>query len=326
MKPFFNMLMLACMASQLVACATSAGPTRLAVGVQASKPQETAAAWTPLVQDLGRAAQAPSEVITGAQADVVKALRDQRVDVAWLSSSAAIDAVADSGAEVFAVYRHLNGTEGYRAVLLARADSGIQTLEQALQPGKYRYASGSKTSTSGYLLPQHYVYGPRGTTAEALFSSVIYGGHPANLEAIWNKKVDLAINNTTDVQAFAKREPAAEKGLTVLWESPIVPNDVLLFRSGLPAQDKQRFKSLFLSYGQNAPAQQELLARAASISAFVPANVQLLEPVAAFKFATERAAVSSDTKLGEPQRAAKLAELASQEAAFKKVVNAPPIR
>src|SRR5437868_13133158 len=96
----------------LLGCATLSTPMeRLVVGVQSTKPDETRLAWEPLVRDRARSLGVPGEVHAAPQAEIVKALGDGRIDVAWLSSSAAIDAVAQSRAEVFAVYRHLSGSE-----------------------------------------------------------------------------------------------------------------------------------------------------------------------------------------------------------------------
>jgi phosphonate transport system substrate-binding protein len=309
------------LAMMMFGCATPSVPmSRLVVGIQATKADETRAAWAPLVQDFGRVLAVPSDVFAAPQAEVVKALQDRRIDVAWLSSSVAIDAVVESQAEVFAVYRNLNGSEGYRSVLVVRRDSGISTLEQALTPGKYRYASGPGTSTSGYLLPQHFLFAPRGTSAEASFKAVQYGGHFPNLDALWSGAVDVAINNSTDLAAFRLRQPAADMGLAVLWESPMVPNDVLLVRPGLSAAAKQRIRETVLAYGRDSQQQRELLRQASSIATFIPADTRLLVPVASFKFATERAAVAKDGRLTPAEQSARLLDVARREDAFNHAV------
>lgn len=262
------------------------GLARLALGVQSTRPEETRAAWQPLVDDLGRALGLPAELVVGSQSDTVRALASGRVDVVWLSSSAAIDAAVDANARTFAVYQNVNGTQGYKAVLVVRRDSGIRTLEEALVPGRWRYAAGARTSTSGYVLPQHFLFAPRGTSAEALFKSVRYGGHFPNLDALWAQEVDVAINNTTDLAVFQARTPGAAQQLVTLWESPLVPNDVLMVRADMPPAAKRRLAALFLGYG-GEPAQKELLRKASGIAQFVAADNRLLAPVAPFKFATE---------------------------------------
>jgi phosphonate transport system substrate-binding protein len=298
-------------------CATRPTPlARLVIGVQSTKPQETHAAWAPLVADLGRKLGVATELVTASQADTVAALAQRRVDMVWLSSSAAIDAVVDADARAFALYQNVNGTRGYKAVLLARADSGIATLDQALERGRWRYAAGAKTSTSGYVLPQHFVFSPRGTTAEQTFRSVIYGGHPANMEALWDRRVDVAVNNSTDSAQFEARVPGARGAFVKLWESPLVPNDVLMVRADMPHAVRDKLAQGILHYGRT-PEEKALLARASGIELFVPADNALPEPVAGFKFATERVQIEQDATLAPAVKAQRLAQLQAREQRFR---------
>jgi phosphonate transport system substrate-binding protein len=308
---------------------SAAGLQKLTLAVQAAKPDETRAAWSPLVDDMGKKLGVPATLTTASQAEVVAALRSGQADVVWLSSSAAIDAITQAGGEAFALYYNINGsgdaTAGYKGILVTRSDSGITTLEQALTLGKYRYASGAKTSTSGYVLPQHFLFNERQTTPEALFKSVIYGSHFDNLAALWAGKVDVAVNNTTDTAVFQNtREPAAKDQLRVLWESPLVPNDVLMFRSDTPDALKTALKTFFLkTYGQTE-AEKALYRQASGIRNFVPTDNRLLQPVSEFKFATERAGIQANAKLSDAEKAAALQKLDAQVDAFKRSL--PPLK
>jgi phosphonate transport system substrate-binding protein len=297
--------------------ASAGKPAKLVIGVQATKPDETRAAWLPLVQDIGKKYGMATELVTASQTDTVNALRDGKVDVVWLSSSAAIDAVIDANAEAFALYYNVNGTNGYKGLVVTRADSGIASLDQALTPGKYRYASGAKTSTSGYVLPQHFLFNQRNTTPEKLFKNVIYGGHFPNLDALWAKQVDVAVNNSTDLAVFQSRTVGAKDGIRVLWESPLVPNDVLMVRKDAPESVKATLKDIFSNYGKTASEERELLKRASGIERFVPTTNRLLEPVSEFKFATERAGVQTNAALSASDKTAQLARMDQRAGVFK---------
>jgi phosphonate transport system substrate-binding protein len=294
-----------------------AKPAKLVIGVQASKPDETRAAWLPLVQDIGKKHGIATELVTASQGDTVSALREGKVDVVWLSSNVAIDAVIDANAQAFALYYNVNGTNGYKGLLVTRADSGIASLDQALTTGKHRYASGAKTSTSGYVLPQHFLFNQRNTTPEKLFKSVIYGGHFPNLDALWAKQVDIAVNNSTDLAVFQGRTPGAKEGIRVLWESPLVPNDVLMVRRDAPESVKAALQNIFFNYGKTAPDERELLKRASGIDRFVPTDNRLLEPVSEFKFATERAAVQANPALSATDKTTQLVRMDQRASAFK---------
>jgi phosphonate transport system substrate-binding protein len=291
---------------------------RLNLAVQTSKPEETRAAWAPLVADMGRKLGVPSQLVVASQAEVVQALADGVVDVAWLSSSAAIDAITQSQGEVFALYVNRSGSRGYNAVLVVRADSPITSVDGALAVGQHRYAGGAKTSPSGHVLPQHFLFTPRGTSAEQVFKSVRVGSHFDNLAALWSREVDVAINNSTDLVVFETlRQPAAQGQLRVLWRSPLVPNDVLVMRRDAPAATRAALRLFFLStYGQTA-AEQALYQQASGIAQFVPASNRLLADVAGFKFATERDALRNDLRLGATTRAEALARVAQRQRLFE---------
>lgn len=92
------------------AAQASAKPGKLTIGVQATKPDETRAAWQPLVSGIGQKHGITTELLTASQTDTVKALRDGKLDIVWLSSNVAIDAVVDAGAQAFALYYNVNGT------------------------------------------------------------------------------------------------------------------------------------------------------------------------------------------------------------------------
>ncbi|MCX5733742.1 MAG: phosphate/phosphite/phosphonate ABC transporter substrate-binding protein [candidate division NC10 bacterium] len=295
-------------------------PNRIVIGVQAAKPEETRTAWLPLAADMGKKLGIETDVYAASQTDTVDALKSGKADVVWLSSSAAIDAVTDANAEAFALYYNVNGTNGYKGVVITRADSGIKTLDEALTPGKYIYASGAKTSTSGYVLPQYFLFNKRNTSPEQLFKSVIYGGHFPNLDALWAKKVDVAVNNTTDLAAFQARTPEAKNGIVVLWESPLVPNDVLMVRKDAPEATKRLLRDFFLSYGKNSEAEKEYLKKASGIAYFVPTSIKLLEPVSEFKFATERSGIEQNAKLSAEEKTAQMKALDARVAIFKKAL------
>ena len=294
--------------------------TRFVIGVQAAKPIETRVAWLPLVQDIGKKNNLQIELVTASQTDIVASLRDGKIDVAWLSSNVAIDAVIDAQAQAFALYYNVNGTNGYKGVMLTRSDSGIDSLEQALTKGKYTYASGAKTSTSGYVLAQALIFSKADTTAEQTFKSVGYGGHFPNLDLLWSKQVDVAVNNSTDLAVFQARVPEAKTGIRILWESPLVPNDVLMYRANTPATHKAILLSLFTNYAKTDPAEKDLFRKASGISHFVATDNKLLDPVTEFKFGAERAAVQGNSDLTEPEKALALARLNQRLAAFKRML------
>ena len=107
-------------------------PEKITVAVQSSNAAATLAVWQPLIADMSQKSGVPITLLTESQSDTVKALATGKADVVWLSSSVAIDAVADAQAEAFALYFNVNGTSGYKAILVTKKSSGITTLDVAV--------------------------------------------------------------------------------------------------------------------------------------------------------------------------------------------------
>ena len=323
MKPLAPIASLITACALLLGCASSPEavpapkPNKIVFGVQSANPAATRTAWQPLITDMSKKLGVPIELITESQSDTVKALGTAKADIVWLSSSVAIDAAADAKGQAFALYYNVNGTNGYKAVYVTKKSSGIASLEEALTPGKYRYANLAQTSTSGYVLPQYFLFNPRKTTAEALFKSVTVGSHFSNLDLLWADKVDVIVNNTTDLGVFQARTPGAKEQLITLWESPLVPNDVLMFRSDTPDSTKRWLRDFFLSAYGKTEAEKALLKAASGILNFIAADNKLLAPVSDFKFGTERNQLMADSKLSAEIKAQKLLELDERIARFK---------
>ena len=325
----FKSFFLSAVSLCLVAGCASVGPATapknalqsLRVGVQSAQPAQTQTAWQPLVDDMGKKLGLPVKLAAASQADTVEALRVGAVDVVWLSSSAAIDAVVLANARAVALYFNVNGTNGYKSVLVTRTDTGITSLDEALTPRKYRFGGGAITSTSGYVLPQHFLFTPRRTTAEGIFKSVSEASHFQNLDALWASKVDVVVNNTTDLAVFEARTPGAKDKLRTLWESPLVPNDVLMVRADMPPAQRMQVAAAFINYGATAP-EKELLRKASGISHFVTTDNRILEPVSQFKFAAERSRIEQNAALTAPQKEQALATLAQSVVRFKQSLDA----
>ena len=78
---------LAFMVSLLAGCAAPAAkPEKIVFAVQSAKPEDTRAAWQPLVDDLGKQLGVPIELLALGQAETVAALANGQADVVWLSS------------------------------------------------------------------------------------------------------------------------------------------------------------------------------------------------------------------------------------------------
>ncbi len=194
----------------------------LTVGLIAPTSVEQALqSWKPLTDGLARELRMPVKVVASKNySEVADALIDGRVQLAWLNNRLAIDAVDVDQAQVFAQMVRLDGHSGYKSVLLARRDSAIQSITDVLgKPGAYRFGSGDKKSTSGFLVPNYYVFAKNKIDPARHFAKVIHGSHRDNF---------LAIADTSSPMALALNL-RCKKAMT--WPSP-QPTSTMVGLSG----------------------------------------------------------------------------------------------
>ena len=236
--------------------------------------------WKPFTDALANELQRPVRVMASKNfAEVSGALKDGRVQVAWINNKQAIELVETDKALVFAQMVGLDGTRGYKSVLLARKDGPPQTLADVLgHPGSYTLGAGNKESISGFLAPNYYVFAKNKIDPGKHFKKVTRTSHRDNFLAVADGQVDLATNNTADMSRYQAEFPDKLARVQVIWESPLIPNDPILYRKDLPVVTQQRIKKFFLAYGRNE-AEKATLKNMYDLSAFKASSNYQLRPV-----------------------------------------------
>ena len=130
-------------------------------------------------------------------AGVIEAQRFNKVQVAWYGNKAAMEAVDRANSEIFAQIVYSGGSLGYYSLLIVHKDSPIQSLDDVIKNGKsYTFGNGDPNSTSGFLVPAYYVFALNKMDPKTHFKSVRNASHGVNIQAVLNKQVDVATNNT----------------------------------------------------------------------------------------------------------------------------------
>ena len=114
------------------------------------------------------------------------------------------------------------------------------------------------------------------------------------------------------------KDPAKRKEVKILWTSPLIPRDPLVWRKDLPPDVKAKIKKFITGYGKDE-REKEILKGMQQIAGFRESSDAQLIPIRQLEYAKERAKISTDTTLSDAERAtklkdvdAKLAELAKQ--------------
>lgn len=280
--------------------------------------QNLKADWQPLFDDMAKQTGFKvSAFFAPDYAGVIEAMRFNKVHVAWYGNKSAIEAVDRANGEVFAQMVNADGSEGYYSHLIVHKDSPIKSLDDMLKDGKsYSFGNGDPNSTSGFVVPSFYVFAKNKIDPRTHFKIVRSANHETNALAVANKQVDVATNNSENLEKIEQRFPEKRKDIRIIWTSPLIALDPLVMRKDLPEATKAKIKNFLFSYGKTDPREKEILMKISKLSAFKPStNAQLL-PIRQLDLFGKRNKIESDTMLSESDKATKLAELDKQLAAL----------
>jgi phosphonate transport system substrate-binding protein len=198
-------------------------------------------------------------------------------------------------------------------------DSPINNLDDMFRNGKnLTFGAGDPQSTSGTLVPGYYVFAQRGVEAKDTFKVVRPASHGINLLAVINKQVDVATNNSEELDKLQLKDPEKRKEVKIIWTSPLIPRDPLVWRKDLPADQKAKIKAFIIGYGKDQ-REKDVLKGMQQIAGFKESSNAQLIPIRQLEYAKDRAKVAGDTTLSDAEKSAKirdidakLAELAKQ--------------
>jgi phosphonate transport system substrate-binding protein len=239
--------------------------------------------WAPFIADMRK--QTGLDVkpyFASSYSNLVEAMRFNQTQLGWFSNFSGLAAVRRGGGEVFARTTDPSGVDGYFSVLIVNASSGL-TLDKVLKCDKsLNFGIGDANSTSGTLAPMTYLFAPRGIRPDDCFKTVRSANHQANFAAIANGVLDVATNNTTGLRMNGERSPEMRAKVKVIWTSPRLPEDPIIWRKDLDPALKDKIRKFFMSYGvgttPEAARERAVLAKL-SMGPFKPADDDHLLPV-----------------------------------------------
>ena len=267
--------------------------------------------WQPLLDDMARKTGLKVNAFFSPDyAGVIEGMRFNKVHVAWFGNKSAMEAVDRASAEVFAQMVNADGSQGYNSVLLVHRDSPIKSVEDMLKNAKsLSFGNGDPNSTSGFLVPSYYVFAMNNVEAKSIFRVVRSANHETNALAVANKQVDVATNNTENLEKIQERFPEKFKEMRVIWTSPLIPLDPLVMRKDLPEAAKAKIKTFFYTYGQGEQKEKDNLMKLSKLSMFKESSNRQLIPIRQLELFREKTKLEADTAMAPADRQAKLSEL-----------------
>ncbi|MBL7634489.1 phosphonate ABC transporter substrate-binding protein [Atlantibacter hermannii] len=264
--------------------------------------------WDPFLKDMEKKLGVKVNAFFAPDyAGIIQGMRFNKVDVAWYGNLSAMEAVDRANGQVFAQTVAADGSPGYWSVLIVNKDNPIKDVNELLAKRKdLTFGNGDPNSTSGFLVPGYYVFA-KNNIAPTDFKRTLNANHETNALAVANKQVDVATNNTENLDRLKVTAPEKFSQLKVIWKSPLIPSDPIVWRKNLSDATKDKIYDFFTTYGKTAEEQQVL--KGLSWAPFRPSSDLQLVPIRQLALFKEMQSVKANKTLSEQDRAAKTAEL-----------------
>jgi len=288
----------------------------LVVGLAASSSaQSLHAMWRPLLEDLGAALDMGVRCqFFDDYAGVIWALGAGNVQLAWLGNKAAMEAVDRVGGEVGLQVINAQGASGYHSHLIVPAASSLRSVDDVIASAAgLTFGNGDPNSTSGFLVPAYYIFALRGVDPARLFKRVTQANHEDNYLAVAQGRVDVATSNSADLERLQLRFPEHAGAVKVIWTSPLIPSDPLVWRADLPQADKEAIRTFLSGYGRPAAGKsagrlehERQVMAGLNWTGFKPSDNSQLAPIRKLELHRKRLAIQGNSALPEAERGAAL--------------------
>lgn len=267
--------------------------------------------WEPFLKDMEKKLGVKVNAFFAPDyAGIIQGMRFNKVDIAWYGNLSAMEAVDRANGQVFAQTVAADGSPGYWSVLIVNKDSPINNLQDMLAKRKeLTFGNGDPNSTSGYLVPGYYVFA-KNNAAPNEFKRSVNANHETNALAVANKQVDVATNNTENLDRLKQTAPEKFKDLKVIWKSPLIPGDPIVWRKNLSKATKDKIYDFFMTYGKT-PEEAAVL-KGLTWAPFRPSSDLQLVPIRQLALFKQMQGVKDNKGLAEPDKTSKVTALQNQ--------------
>jgi phosphonate transport system substrate-binding protein len=271
--------------------------------------------WEPFVAAMNKATGLKvTPYYASDYAGIIEAMRFNKVQVAWYGNKSAIEAVDRAEGEVFAQVIGKDGNDGYTSHLITHVDKPFASVDDVLKCDKsLDFSNGDPNSTSGFLIPATYIFAPKNIDLKTCFKTVRNASHQANAMAVANKQVDFATNNSEDLARLLASTPESYKKIKVIWTSPSIPLDPIVWRKDLDAGMKGKIYTFLMSYGRTGTPEEMAEARkilsALQWSPLRPSTNHQLISIRKLEASKKLLTLTADDKVPADEKKTKTAEL-----------------
>lgn len=205
----------------------------------------------------------------------VEALVNKKVDLVWFGGFTHVQAQLRSGGKIVPIAQREEDTK-FQSVFIAKTDSGIKALADL--KGK-QVSFGSQSSTSGHLMPRHFLLQAQ-INPEKDFRRIAYSGaHDATIASVVSGKVDAAALDITVWRKFVGENKVDTRAVNVFYTTPTFFNYNWSMHVDTAADLRERVKKALLDLDPATAEGKEILQlnRATRYIPTTPENYKGLE-------------------------------------------------
>ena len=251
----------------------------------------------------------------------VTAMQYNKIQLAWYGGKSAMEAVDRADGEVFMQTMDAAGVGGYYSHLVTHKDSPLNSEKDVLARAKdLTFGNGDPNSTSGFLVPGYYVFAQNNVDPKTIFKRTLNANHETNALSAANKQVDVATCNSEVLERLEKTQPEKRKLIKVIWTSPLIPSDPLVWRKDLSDDVKTTLRNFFANYGKtgsDAAREKEVL-KALQWAGFRASSNDQLIPIRQLELFKAKNAIKNNPNMAADDKAARIKDIDAKLA----VVNA----
>lgn len=249
--------------------AAPALPKKIRVtGIPDENPTELAREYEPMTALLTKQLGIPVEYVPVTDyGAAVQALAAGKVDFAWLGGFTHVQ--SRNMAEVVPLVMRDIDRE-FHSVFIANTASGIAAVGDT--KGK-KFAFGSKSSTSGHLMPRHFLLTEHTIDPDTDFDGtpVFSGAHDATAKMVESGKVAAGAMNKQVWDRMVADGAIDTSKVAVIWETPPYVDYVWTARAAVPESVRKAFADTFLGLDAANPEHKPVLDRMGA-TRYVPAS------------------------------------------------------
>ena len=168
-------------------------------------------------------------------------------------------------------------------------------------------------------MPTYYVFTMNNLDPKTHFKVIRSSNHEGNFLAVLNRQVDVATSNSEMTTKMKEKSPEKLEQIRILWTSPLIPRDPLVWRKDLPADLKKKILDFAVGYGKD-DREKEILKNMYRLAGFKASTDAQLLPIRQLELFKDRKKFEGDANMTEAEKKAKFAEIDSKLAELAKQV------